>query len=926
MINSSKGCQALRIVGALLLLIFGYTATAQDKQLISANFNVASFKEFVHTVESQTGYHFYFQDKKLGSITITISVSHAHLPSVLDQVFGGSVWKYAIDDSSVYITRYHPLALDLPEGFFSGKPVVPVNDEQVQNTLPLNDKPNSKSLEEDKTYEVGIKTNGQFNGRANLAGYVRNASSGEGLSGVAVMLKDGKAKAVTDQFGYYSITLPEGSQTLEFVLFGMFDTKRKIVLYSDGRLNVGLHEKIIQLKEVVVETNKQRNVRNTSMGVERLSISAISQIPAVLGEVDVLKAVISLPGVKSVGEASTGLNVRGGAADQNLILFNDMNIYNPSHLFGFFSAVSSDVVKEVTLYKSSVPANYGGRLSSVLDINSLDGNTNKLEGKAGIGLFTSKVSLNGPLIKDKTTFVISGRATYSDWLLQLLPDEYKDGNGSFYDGTVHLSHKFSPDSRLYVNGYVSGDRFRLTRDTKNKYHNKNGNISWKKDMNNRLYGVFMIGADHYDYLKMDSTEASRGYALSYALDQYKFSAGFNYYFNNDHTFEFGLEGKLYQIHSGSLLPSGKESLIMPDALKREQALQSAIYFSDKYDISSRLSLEGGARLALYQYLGPDEINTYAPGVPKSTATITGTEQYTNLEVVKSYLRPNLRLSLRYLTSENSSLKASYNSMHQFIHQLSNTTTMSPTDIWKLSDSYLRPQVGQQVSLGYYRNFKSNTIETSIEIYYKWTKHYLDYKSGAQLVMNHHIETDVIDTRGKAYGVELSIKKPTGKLNGWLGYTYSRTLIRQDDPLAGELINQGSYYPTNFDQPHNVNLVSNYKINHRFSISVTGNYSTGRPITLPIAVYQYAGGERLLYSDRNAYRIPDYLRFDLSFNIEGNHKVHQPTHNSWSFGVYNLLGRRNAYSVFFTTEDGNIQGYKLSIFGNLIPFVTYHIRF
>lgn len=925
MINSGKGIWVLNILGGLLLQFLGYVATAQDNPLITATLHDASFEDFVQAIESQSDYHFYFQDKKLDSIAIAISVSNAHLPSVLDQVFKGSIWKYAINNSSVYISRYQSLALNLPEGFFSGQRVT-TSDREFQNGGVPKLEATIKSMEEDKTYEIGIKTNAPFKGKANVAGYVRDAANGEGLSGVAIMLKNGNVKSVTDQFGYYSITLPEGSQILEFVLFGMFDTERKIILYSDGRMNVGMHDKIIQLKEVIVETNKQRNIRNTSMGVEKLSITAISQIPAVLGEVDVLRAVMSLPGVKSVGEASTGLNVRGGAADQNLILFNDMNIYNPSHLFGFFSAVPSDVVKNVTLYKSSIPANYGGRLSSVLDIASLDGNTHKLEGKAGIGLFTSKFSLNGPIAKDKTTFVISGRATYSDWLLQLLPDEYKDGNGSFYDGTVHLSHKFSADSRLYVNAYMSGDKFRLTKNTYNQYHNKNANISWKKNMNNRLYGVFMIGADHYDYLKVDSGYKPRGYALSYALDQYKFSADFNYYLNNDHTFQFGLEGKLYQIHSGKLSPSGKKSLVIPDVLNREQALQSAIYFSDKYDISSNLSLEGGIRLAFYQYLGPDEINTYAAGVPKSTATITGTDKFANFEVVKSYLRPDLRLSLRYLTSGNSSLKASYNSMHQFIHQLSNTTTMSPTDIWKLSDRYIRPQTGQQVSLGFYQNFKSNTIEASLEVYYRWMQHYLDYKSGANLVMNHHIETDVINTLGKAYGVELSIKKPTGKLNGWLGYTYSRTLIRQDDPLAGELINMGAYYPANYDQPHNINLVSNYKINHRFSISFTGNYSTGRPITLPIAVYEYAGGERLLYSDRNAYRIPDYLRFDLSFNIEGNHKVHQRTHNSWSFGIYNLLGRRNAYSVYFTTENGNIQGYKLSIFGNPIPFLTYHIRF
>jgi hypothetical protein len=325
-------------------------------------------------------------------------------------------------------------------------------------------------------------------------------------------------------------------------------------------------------------------------------------------------------------------------------------------------------------------------------------------------------------------------------------------------------------------------------------------------------------------------------------------------------------------------------------------------------------------------LGAKHVNTYAPGLPKDLNNILSTDYYPSGKVIKTYMGPEFRLSARYSLSHNTSIKASANSLRQYIHMLTNTTTISPTDVWKLSDPNLQPQLGTQVALGLYKNFKNNTIETSAELYYKWFSHYLDYRSGAVLVMNHHIETDVINTKGRAYGIELLVKKATGKMNGWVSYNYSRSLLQQDDPFAAEKINNGAEYPSNFDQPHNFTFIGNYKFTHRFSVSFNATYSTGRPITLPIAAYDYAGSVRVLYSERNAYRIPDYFRTDFSMNLEGNHKVHQNTHNSWTLGIYNVTGRKNAYSVYYISQNGNIRGYKLSIFGSAIPFLTYNVRF
>lgn len=917
---------------SLVLLFSSLSSLAQEKDnLISGNFHTATFHEFVEKVESQTNFHFYYDASQFDSTTITISVSKAHLQAVLDKIFNNTQWHYLIDkDNHVFITQGFLLAANLPYGFFTGQQdtasTVANNETGVSDYMNQPKKAVQDISIENKLFTIGIKRNEVPKGKVNMAGYIRDAQTGESISGVLIYTDHPRAQVSSDQFGYYSIILPAGRNTINIIAPGMFDAKRQLMLYSDGKFNIDLNEKVVKLKEVLVEAGKEKNVRSTIMGMDKLNMAAIKQIPAVMGEVDVLRAVLTLPGVKSVGEASTGLNVRGGATDQNLILFNGLNIYNPSHLFGFFSAFDPDVIKDVTLYKSSVPAKYGGRISSVLDITSLDGNDKKLSGSAGLGPLTSKLTLEGPIVNSKTTFVAGVRTTYSNWLLNILPDDYKKSRASFQDGTIHITRKINGKNNVYVNGYISGDKFNLNSDTTYQYYNKNANINWKHNFNNRFYGVLSAGMDHYDYQVAFNADSVNAYKLNFSINQYKASLDFSYFLSNKHTLTFGASSLMYDVHSGSFDPVGKTSLIIPDTLEGEHALESALYLSDRYNVTSNLSFEGGIRYSMFNYLGARHVNSYAPGLPKDLNNVISTDYYPSGKVIKTYMGPEFRFSTRYSLSDNTSLKASANSLRQYIHMLTNTTTISPTDVWKLSDPNLQPQLGTQVALGLYKNFKNNTIETSVEMYYKWFSHYLDYRSGAVLVMNHHIETDVINTKGRAYGIEFLLKKSTGKLNGWISYTYSRSLLRQDDPTAAEQINNGEEYPSNFDQPHNFTFIGNYKINHRFSLSFNATYSTGRPITLPVAEYNYAGSVRVLYSDRNAYRIPDYFRTDFSMNLEGNHKIHQKTHNSWTLGVYNFLGRKNAYSVYFISQNGNIHGYKLSIFGSAIPFLTYNIRF
>jgi hypothetical protein len=435
-----------------------------------------------------------------------------------------------------------------------------------------------------------------------------------------------------------------------------------------------------------------------------------------------------------------------------------------------------------------------------------------------------------------------------------------------------------------------------------------------------------VGYDYYQYDISSDANKINAYDLKFDVSQASLRSDFNYYLNTKHAIEFGISSIYYKLHPGSYTPVGEESLVKPDIVPAEQGLESAVYLGDRFTVSPAFSINYAIRYSMYQYLGPQSVSDYVPGVPRDESSRTETKEYGKGDIINNYHGPEYRLALRYALSPDFSIKAGINSLRQYIHMLSNTAAIAPTDIWKLSDPNIKPQEGEQVSLGFYKNFKSNTIETSVEVYYKRMRHYLDYKSGAILVLNHNIETDVINTRGKAYGIELLIKKIAGKLNGWIGYSYSRTFLKQDDPIAGEVINNGEYYPSNYDKPHDFSFVGNIRLSHRFSVSSNIVYSTGRPITLPFGMYYYAGAQRVLYSDRNQYRIPDNFRIDLSMNIEGNAKVNQRTHNSWTIGVYNLTGRKNPYSVYFISENGVIKGYKLSIFGSIIPFVNFNIRF
>ena len=918
-------CFARAIDTCLFCLLFTLFAAAQNKTISGEFYNI-KFPGFAKEAEAGNAFHFYYSQAQLDSFTVNVKLANQPVEDALRQIFAHTDFRFSIDAANnIFITKNRSLQTTLAKDFFNPAAINTADEIDTSQNEAIKGK-SKPTFTENKLFEIGSKSSAKKN-NAVVTGFVKDLRNGEALSGASIILDNSYTGVVTDQFGYYSLTVKPGLHTMEVTSLGMKDTRRNLTVFGDGKLNIDMQEYIARLKNVTVVAERNSAIRSSQLGVDRLTIRTIKVVPVVFGESDVLRVVLTLPGVTSVGEASTGFNVRGGAASQNLILFDDATIYNPSHLLGFFSAFNTEVVKGVELYKSVIPVQYGGRLSSVLDVSTKDGNDKKISGTGGIGLLTSKFTLEGPIKKDKTSFILGARTTYSNWILKAIPNSaYSNSKASFYDANIHISHTINSKNSLYLTGYISGDNFRFDMDTTYKYGNKNAILKWKHIYNNKLSSIISAGIDHYDYTVSSNSNAVNSYKLGYDINQNNFKADFTYRKDNKQTFNFGLSGILYKLHPGSFLPNGSQSLVKPNVLQREQGLESAAYLGYQYNITSDISLNAGVRYSMFNYLGPHNTYDYVAGLPKETATITDTASYSSGKIIKTYLGPEFRVSLRYALPGDASFKVGYNTLRQYIHQLSNTISISPTDIWKLSDSYIKPETGQQYSMGFYKNFNSNNIETSVEVYYKSLQNMIDYKSGASVLLNAHIETDVLNSKGKAYGAEFLIKKLNGKLNGWLSYTYSRTFIKTDDPQAGESINKGAYYPASYDKPNTVNFISNYRFSHRLSMSVNIVYSTGRPITLPIGEFYSNGAQRLVYSDRNAYRIPDYFRSDISVNLDGNHKIKQTFHNSWSAGLYNLTARKNVYSAYFVSENGAVKGYQLSIFGTIIPFVSYNFRF
>ncbi len=908
----------LKIVFLAIVLFFSHTLIAQEELKINWDYHDQTFTDFVIKAENQYDLRFFYTEDWVKDLHPGNYPGVVLLPEMLDKLFSEKSLFYFIDKSgNVVITKN--FAVKLPGNIISeDKNFIAPTDYYEANT--------KQELSGNSFFEIGNQSDRNKPGPAIISGYITNRDTREPVAGATILVQKLLKGTTSNDYGFYSLSLPRGSYLLNFSFIGMKEKQVNINLHGSGDFNVEMNSMLIPLKETVVSAQKNMTLQRYEVGVEKINISSFRLMPTSMGESDIIKSVLLIPGVQTVGEGSAGFNVRGGSSDQNLILLYGSPVYNSSHFFGFFSAVNSDIIKDVTLYKGGIPSRYGGRISSVLDITSREGNRKEFNGNAGISPITTHLMIEGPLKKDTCTFILTGRTTYSDWVFKLIDNaSLKKSSASFYDLNGRITYDFNKNNRIDFSSYMSHDAFRFNSDTLYSYDNNIQALRWRHFFNSRLFSVISLNNSNYNYEISGKSVATEAFVLAHKINSTGFKADFNWY-QGRNEINYGIDLTHYLVLPGSYVPSGDSSLVVSKVLERERALETGIYIDDKFVLTEFISINAGIRISSFHAIGPKTYSVYDPAWSKSGSSVTDTIQFNRNKIYKNYAGPEFRISLNFRTSSKSSFKINYNRTRQYLHLLSNTTSISPTDTWKLSDYYLKPQTGDQYALGFYQMLFNNGLETSVEVYYKQIKNMVDFKGGTKLIMNESIVEDLVNVRGKAYGMELLIKKGDGKLRWSIGYTYSRTFLKSSGTFPDEIINRNEWFPASFDKPNDLAVTLSYLFSRRLSFSSNYTWSTGRPITYPVSTY-YMGDMLLInYSDRNKYRIPDYMRLDVSLIFSGNLRSHKLANPHWIFSVYNLLGRQNVYSVYFKNENNQIKGYKLSVFGQAIPSISFNFDF
>jgi hypothetical protein len=771
--------------------------------------------------------------------------------------------------------------------------------------------------------------------KATIQGKIIDGTSGNTLPGASVFIDKLKLGVTADNKGNYRIQVPVGEYSVRYTFIGFDENIQKINLVSNGFLDLILYEKSIKLGEVIISAERpESNVTGTQMSYVRLDSKTIRELPIFMGVTDIIKSITLMPGVQSIGEFGAGFNVRGGGADQNLILLEDVPLFNSSHLFGLTSVVNSDGISNVTLIKAGISAKFGERASSVLDIRFGANDPGKTNVKGGIGLLDSRIYVETPLINKKMSLLISARSSYSNWILHKIPDiDLMNSSASFYDANAFLTYNISPTNSINFFTYLSNDKFSFSKSTKYHYSNLLASIKWKHTLNPVLFFNLVAGISNYKFsvAESDTARPREAYKINSSLLYKNVKLNFSWFPVENHSIDFGLNSAFYIIKPGELNPLTIESLIEPKNIPQERAIEYALYLTDNVELSPKLALDLGLRYSLYSYLGSGKVYVYMPDSPKNRESIIDSVNYGNNKPIISYSGLEPRVSLRFSISERSSVKLSYNRIHQYINLVSNTAVMTPSDVWKLSSPDLKPLRCDHLAIGYFQNFKNNYIESSIEIYYKRLKNAIDYKNGTKILLNPYLETDLLNVIGNNFGVELYIKKNTGKLTGWASYTYSRSIQKSTGVYEEEKINNNKYFPSSYDRPNNLIINLNYHISRRWRFGSTFTYNTGRPVTLPELKFSYRDFQLLYFSDRNKYRLPDYHRLDVSITYDKSLKIRKNWKSSWTLSIVNLYGRQNAYSVFYKKEEHMVSNeyklydtYMLYIIG--IPFTTLTYNF
>ncbi len=768
--------------------------------------------------------------------------------------------------------------------------------------------------------------------KVTLSGTILEEKSNETLIGVNILIPELQTGTITNEYGFYSITLPKGNYKVIISYLGYSDKVETISLSENTKQNFSLVESTESLDEVVITENVEKlNIKKPQMSVNALSSTTIKEIPVILGEPDVIKAITLLPGVTSAGEGASGFNVRGGAADQNLILLDEATVFNSSHLFGFFSVFNPDAIKDLKLYKGGIPARYGGRVSSVLDIYQKEGNSKEFHMNGGIGIVASRLLAEGPLKKDKGSFLFGGRSSYAHLFSPLFDI---DNKAYFYDLNTKLSYKLNDKNNIYLSGYFGRDVFSLSDSFENTYGNTVVNFRWNHLFSDKLFSnMSLIYSDYYYGLNLDFVE----FNWNSGIRNFNFKYDLKHYLNDKIKLQYGINSIYYTFNPGEIEPSTPTSGINAQKLIDKYAFENAVYFDAEHKVTNKLTLSYGLRFSSFLRLGQDELNVYENDQAVTfndeikiyeKATPIGTESFKRSDVIASFANIEPRFSAAYQLGNNASVKASYNRMSQYLHLLSNTSSPTPLDVWTPSGKYVKPQLLDQFAVGYFKNFKDNTYSLEIESFYKTIKNRIDYIDGADLIANDAIEQVILNGRARAYGLEVLFRKNEGRLKGWFAYTLSRSEQQTEGRTANEIgINNGNWYNTPYDKTHDISITSSYDFNDKWKFNANFLFQTGQPTTFPNGQYVYNGISIPNFSDRNATRLPSYNRLDLSATYTPKQDETKKWRSYWVFGIYNVYNRRNAASISFSqnTTTGRNEATRFAIFG-AVPSVTYNFKF
>lgn len=766
-----------------------------------------------------------------------------------------------------------------------------------------------------------------------ISGTITDASNGETVFGASVFLENTTIGAVTNEYGFYSITALEGEYNLKVSYVGYATSSQSITLNTNQKINFELSEASTELEEVVIvaEESERLNIKTPQMSVSKLKVETIKKMPVVLGEVDVIKSIQLLPGVTSGDEVSGGFNVRGGSQDQNLVLLDEAIIYNISHLFGAFSVFNADAIKDVKLYKGGIPARFGGRVSSVLDVRQKDGNSKNFELNGGIGLISSRLSAEGPIFNDKGSFLVAGRGSYIHLFLKAAGEE---NSANFYDLNLKTNYNINKTNKLYLSGYFGRDEFNFGANFNSGYGNASGNLRWNHIFSDRVFSNLSFIYSDYDYIldfksfEFDWISEITNYNIKYDL---------SYFQSNKLQLDFGLNAIYYDFNPGEINPTTSTSSINPLLLDQKRAFENGLYASAEYKVSDDLTVTAGLRYSYFMRRGGQALTDYENGLPivynetlgvYEEGNAIGETAYAKNETIKSFGNLEPRLALAYQLNEDSSFKAGYSRTAQYIHLLSNTLSVTPLDVWTPSGKFIKPQLSDQYAIGYFRNFNDQRYSLEVEAYYKTVANRIDYVDGSDLIGQNTIETEILNGEMRAYGLEFLFRKTKGDFKGWLAYTISKAEQRTPGGAAGGPgINNGNWYYAPQDRTHDVSLTTSYKLNSKWDFGANLIYQTGRPVTYPDGQYSYEDLNIASFSDRNASRLTDYHRIDISATYVPNRKPEKRWKGEWVFGIYNIYNRRNAASISFgqNRETGANEATRTAIFG-IVPSVSYNFKF